>query len=674
MSGEFVHYLNGTEIDEPHGWGDFTEEFDRDHKSRIISIKYESKLTFVHGGYAMLNNLYNTEGYCGIVSYEAKQWCGNDLLTCCKGSIILADCVFNETRCSVECDIADEGVGARIVNNQEIPISPTADKTKNGDDLDTITPVDLVIFRPSDGFFPLGANRRAWDWYDAIRHAVLYITDGEVYATSTWYEALPDEERYCFLDGNELRVAAGDNPRLTYDFKTLFNELAIKYDLWIFATVDVSGNPVLRIEPQSTFFGTTSSTYVQPDIQDLLRGIDTDQVYAKVKVGSDTFKKAIQTGGLSLPFLVLRGQTREEFSFQGVCNSSATLDLVNEWIIDTNAIEDVVVNNNEDFDDDMFLIQYDQDTGDATQGFYLNPANFPALYNEQLQNYLVLDRYDMPSDVGTFYSSVDASFMAHRITATNTPITETGTPAGDTTPGIVQYDNDYTAPNFDTTNTWGNGTVQGNPVSQANSRYTAPVQGFYVLDTTVNWRIIQNIPFMLAGLRNYKHVRIVLSFDHYNAANTLIQSVVIAGAAQYVPGSYQQYHVAGLSMDVGDYVQVVAYFNHSTPTYTGNDIVGPDPNPPFFVSGVTFSLIENSVIATNFVTGGGFLAGGDVSRILRYEYERHITLGDWLNLTATPEDIIPIGGGPTANIPVHVKNAKRTTKTGETTWQMIKRP
>lgn len=673
QNGDFTHLLNGSVVEEPRGWKEFTEEFKRDDKERIIGLSYEATLTFDGQGYDVLNSLYNSDGHCSVATYEVSQLCGDASFVCCRGTIIIADCKFNETKCEAEASIADAGIAARILNNNEIPISPTATETKNGLTLTPQVPVSLEVFTPSTGT-AIVPDRRAWDWYEAIKHAVLYISDNEIEATSAWYEALPDEERYAFLDGNELRVAAGDNPRLVYTFRELFMELALKYDLWIFATQDTDGTPLLRIEPQSTFFGTTVGAYMQPDIQDLVRSIDSDAVYAKVSVGSDTFKKEIQTGGLSLPFFVLRGQTKEEFSFEGTCNSNTTLDLVNEWIIDTNAIEDVLVNANDDYDDDMFLIQYTDSTGAATEGDYLNPNALPSLYNEALQNFLVLQRYDMPSSVGSFYSGIDASFMAEAVAATQTPFNHAFTSAAfDSTPAIVQFDNDYTAPNFDTTNNWGNGTVQGNPVSQANSRYTAPTTGLYNFATLVNWRIIENL-FVIGDDCFARRARIVLSFDLYDAGNVFLQSFTNAPNVVPLPfavGNYQQAWNASIAMNAGDYIELVAYFN--LPAFSTTQIACPTIPPPA-PTGITISLIDGSTIETTFVTGGGFIEGGETSRILRYEYDRPVDLATWVSLTGSPEDIVMIGGSAPANISTHVKSAKRTVVGGATTWTMIRRP
>lgn len=535
--GVILHFLNGTAIEEPKGWEDFSDELVRDIKERIIGTKYKVSLTFTGSGHSFLQGVFDADGPCAIVTYEAKQWCAGVQYSIIRGTVSLSECKFNETRCEVEADIADDGVGARVINNKEIPVSPEAELTKNSKPLTPVTPVALEVFDPAAAAGTwIVTTRTAYDWFDCFQHLVLYITDNTVSLVSDWYGDLDDDERYAIVTGFELRNATGSSAPLVYSFKAVFDELGKKYNLWI-GVERVAGVPVLRLEPEGYFYD-DAGTLIHTDIQDLVRATDLDRLWAKVIVGSDTFIKE-QASALSLPFLPLRGFTKEEFHFEGVCNTSETLDLVNKWIIDTNVIEDVVVNGNDEYDDDIFLIQYNHTTSRATKGDYLNPGANPYLYNEQLQNSLVIERYDLPSAVGAFFSTTDASFQAER-TAPGAPENYTG-PAGTSALAIFQYDNDYTAPNFDTTNSWGNGTVQGNPVSQANSRYTAAAQGYYEFDVSVLWRIDTNIPLVVVPgpipVRAYKSIRIIFQVERYDAANTLIGTpLIITGPYQYTPG------------------------------------------------------------------------------------------------------------------------------------------
>lgn len=668
--GVFIHLIDGNAVEEPRGVPDFSDEIARDVKERIIGTRYKASLTFTGSGYAYLQSVYESGGYCGTVEYEARVWCGGVQYVAIKGEINLAECKFNETKCEVEADIADDGVGARVVNNKDIPVSPTAEATKNDVALTPVPPIDLYVFDPAAAAGTwIATERRAWDWFAALQHAVLYISDNETSIVSDWYTALPVDERYAILEGFELRTASGSNPRVTYTFKELFDEIGKKHNLWIAVERDVSGVPYLRIEPESYFYGSTG-TIQHTDIQDLVRTTDLDRLYAKVSVGSDTFIKEL-SGGLSLPFLVLRGFTKEEFHFSGTCNTDESLDLVSKWVIDTNVIEDAVVNGNDEYDDDLFIVQYNSATGNATKGDYLTPGTNPYLYNEQLQNSLVLGRYDLPSSVGAFFNSTAASFQAERTSAD--PVEFYPLPAGLSSLAIVRYDNDYTAPNNDATNAWGNGTVQGNPVSQANSRYTATAQAYFEFDVSVVWRITQNVPLVVGIQRAYKSIRIVVQVEHYNAANVLIGTPqgLPASTYEYVPGNYVASGTIGLSMDVGDYAQVRYQFQHTAPAIQ-TPFAG--PLPPSFTEGVTVRTMNGSIIRTSFVTGGGFVSGSGVARIIKYEYERDTTPSEWNILAGDPKQQIAIGGGPQVMHNTHLLNAERNIVTGATSWAVIKRP
>ena len=669
--GVIRHFLDDTLVEEPMGVDDFTEELARDVKRRLIGTKYKATLTFVFSGCEYLQAKYNELGFCGIVSYRAIQTCGGIDYPCIRGEINLAECKFNETKCEVEIAVADDGIGARVVNNEDIPVSPGADKTKNGDDITPVSALVVECFRPNGSYGPV--VNAGYDWYDCFVHAVGYITDNAVSVVSSWYPSLPQDERYLLVTGYALRTEAtpAASAPLVYEFKLLFTELAKKYNLWIGVERDTSGNPVLRLEPESYFYSDTG-TLLQTDIQDLVRATDLDRLWAKVKVGSEVFIKE-QATAFPLPFLVLRGFTSEEFHFSGTCNTNQSLDLVNKWVIDTNVIDDILSNNNEEYDDDIFIIQYDHVTLQATQGMYLDPGNAPYLYNEQLQNGLVIARYDLPSSAGAFYGNLDTSFQASR-TAPGAP-EFFDLPAGTSSFQINQFDNDYTAPNFDTSNSWGNGTAQGNPVSQANSRYTAQAQGFYVFDVSVLWRIVKNVPVVFdpAPNRAYKSIRPQVQVERYDAGNTLIGApVTLAFTTEYTPGQYAATGSVGLSLNVGDYVQVVYEFVHTGPLIQ-TPFAGPLPSP-FEPSGVTVRMDNGSVIRTSFVAEGGYVAGGGQARVITYEYERHIDLATWVNLTGDPKQEIGIGGGPQAMHRTHVLNADRNVKTGATTWKVCKRP
>ncbi len=679
MSGEITHFLDGIQVSEPKGWEDFAEELSRDGEKRIITVKYDTSLTFTHDGYEYLDNVFKATGHCGLVTYEARQDCGDVQYVCARGVVIVADVRFNIQRCEAEGRIVDDGVGARIINNLGIPISPQANKSKNSVDITPVPLISVRLFLPSDPEPDYLDGRSGWDWYDAIRHAAQYVTDGGITVVSDWYQALPDNERYFITNGYSVRNPALTLVRTSWSFGDLFYELGKKYNLWMSVERLADGSPRLRIEPESYFY--SSNVWASQNvIPELIRTCDTQRLWAKVSVGGSKSIKETETT-LSLPYIPLRAFVEEEFHLKGVCNTDATLDLVNQWVIDTNVIEDILVNATKDYDEDLFLIQYDINTGYATKGDYLNPGNNPYLYNEALQNGKVIERYALPSEVGAWIDPDDASFKAFRVYADNTPVVYDDPIGGTTTPFQVQFDVDFdlvagnvVAPGFDTTNNWGNGTPQGNFVSQANSRYTAIGVGYYEFDVYLRWQILSNLSITNILTPFSDNVRASLEFtlNRYDSGNNLVSAQTFNTPYVFQPGLYDVTQNIGTSMNIGDYVEVEAFWR-----LTDAENLVPDnpPAPPGgWPAGINLRMRPFSFIASNFIASGGYVSSGGAGRVVTYEYERAVDLASWVSLTGDPRQRIMIGAGPTAGTITHFLRARRNVKTGFTEWNVIQDP
>jgi hypothetical protein len=356
MDGTITHYINGTQVEEPLGWSDFEEELDRDIKERLISVKYSSDLTFTGQGYEMLKEMYEQNGFCQIINYQALQDCAGTTNICARGVIILADAEWNLTRCEVAVPVVDDALGARVINNKAIPISPTAELTKNGLALSPVSTFAIRLHDPQTSSL-LPDSRDAWDWWDAMNHAIAYITDNEVTLVSDWIGSLSDTEQYCLMDGYMLRTFTASPRRVVWSWEELFMDMAGRYNLWLSAERDSSGNPVLRIEPESYFLSTGGGVQ-QLDIQDLKRTVDADRLYAGVEIGSEEFIQQVLATPLSMPYIPLLTHGEERYNFSGVCNTSEQLGLKFKFVSDSNVIEDVILNNNEDYEEKVFIIQY----------------------------------------------------------------------------------------------------------------------------------------------------------------------------------------------------------------------------------------------------------------------------------------------------------------------------
>ena len=671
MDGLTRHYLNGTEVTEPLGWSDFTEELVRDFERRFIAVKYEGQLTFTHDGYELLNNAFLDSGHCGIVTYEARQMCGDGERTVAKGAVIIADVKFNLTRCEAECSIADDGIGSRIINNMEIPVSPNATVTKNSVEITAVPEVDILLFDPQAAVGTyLAGTRKGWDWYEAMKHAVLYITDTQATFVSDFYENLSTDDRYWISNGYSIRSASITVVRTSWTFKSLFEELAKKYDLWIGIERDSDGNPVLRCEEYS-YWSSTSVWGGHPDIQDLIRTCEAARLYAKVDVGCSKAIKETETT-LSLPYIPLRGFVNEAFHLSGVCNTDKALDLVNEWVIDSNVIEDVAVNGNDDYDDDLFLIQYQEDLLQAKKGDYLQPGTNPYLYNEPLQNAEVIDRYDLPSAVGAFYDPVDASFRASGQFGNGVFLN--ANPSTTATFFDIQtaFPNDYTPPNFDPSNAWGNGTPPGTPVSQADSIYTAAATGYYEFECYGTFRVIQQIVSRQGPLAFAHRIALEFVLQRYDSGNNLIsEQTALSDYIYQLNAQTSLTHTFGTSLTATDYVMLRNRFIVLSPSWLPGV---EDVNLGVFSQGITWRRMPEWYIKTNFVAAGGYVEAGGGGPVVRYEFDRHIDAASWVSLTADPKQRVMISGGPTPDIPTHVVTAKRNVSTGKTEWAVLQVP
>ena len=580
----------------------------------------------------------------------------------------MADCEWNIEKCTVDVDVQDESISAKVKNNVRIPISPGADRSKNGLVIEPVTPLDISVFDPSAAVGDyITPARKMWDWMDSLRHAIQYMTDGSIEVVSEWYEALPDSERIAIVGGNQLRTAdtAELSVRITYDWNDIWLELANRFNLWICVRYDANGIAYLSVEPEADMYvdDVAIEALNQPD---LIEYIDRDAIYSAIEVGDD---EGLQNLDLteSLPYLVLRGFSKEKFHFQGVCNIDEVLDLVGEWHADSNTIERVLVTQplEDGYDKDIFIIQYNSYTNNATKGEYVEAGTY--LYNETMQNIEIVNRYNLPSDFGQYFNPVDAGFLASFPglgPANNDPIEAVAVnavelfafPSGQE----ITYTNDTIFPGTDPDDNW----------DIAQQRYTAPAQGFYefVLDTQI---ILSYEPFSppvgQPYTRPFGGVRVIV--ERYDSSDTLISTTTLQHVPGFdlrnLPGPWNISFVAQSNLNVGDYVTFThtratsRVANPFTPTGPRTVIVNPGNN--------------NSVRTTFVATGGGVLTSVDpnAARIVKYEFDRMIPVSEWDILRRDPRSAISTSTSLLLAKTTHASKVTREVVSGNTKFEVI---
>ena len=648
MTGGFDIYLNGTLVASPKDWDGYDQEVVRDYKKRFIRVAYPGTFTMTNeSGYPALRSLFVSD-MCALVDFEAYETCGTGRYQIVKGQIVLADCEWNLNDCTVSVEVQDEAIGARLDNNVRIPVSPLAANSKNGEEIDPCTMLEIEVFDPDDDESTYIAEpRRMFDWLDAMQHCIRYITDSNIEVVSEWYDALPTNERIAICNGYQLRTGdTNDNAqRITYDFNTIWLEIAKRYNLWICVLRDNTGASYLAIEPEGNMFSDTSAIdlYYQ---YELVQSIDRDQLYSAVEVGDED---GIQNLDLqySLPYLVLQGFSQEKFHFQGVCNEDGVLDLTGKWHADTNTIEKVLTIEplSDEYDKDTFLIQYDDYLMRAVKGTYLSEDG-PYLYNEQMLNVNILNRYTLPSDVGAYYDSTDTGFRASGFGPGGW-----GAITSPATIGCLSYvfgsgivDNDVvTPPNNNPSGSW-------DIVLQ---RFTAPAQGYYELEVYMEYSV--------EHLDGTRQSGISVTFEHFDSSDTLLNTQALTIGSTFTQGTNIAQGSAGFVMNTGDYI---------TRTFrrfvcTGNALGG---------SGQVIIQPLGHWTRTKFVAaGGGVLTSVDPggARIVTYEFERLITTSDWNGLINDPRRGVGVSHTGGDLRPCHVMKATRDVVAGRTSFTLI---
>lgn len=674
----FTHYLNGSVIPEPIGFVDFSDELVRDYKLRMIATKYPLDLVFTEGNYDLLRTMF-LGGYCETADYRAVTTCNGEEFECVRGTIKIADIHWNLNKCEAKVPVADDGFGARIANNATIEATPTATKTKNDLDLEPVAPIDIMYFASVGGNLGL---RRSYDWLECMNHIVQLITDNEVVVESAWYDDLPNDERYSIVYGLEMRTATGTTPPPRITYAKTYDELARKYNLLAGIVRNGYGAPVLKIEPESYWNGDPQAPlHFIYDQDDLIQSVDSERLYASMLLGSKVFIKD-QTNQFPYPYLTIRSFTEEVVNVVGTCNTDAQLDLTNDWIIDTNVIYDSIENGNDEYDDDIFLVQYNRISFTATEGRYLVPLSAPLLYNEQLLNINVANRYDLQGNLAQYIGPQDLSFRAE---FTTTPVTNQTydfiVPLSNgveytSTRYVFKYNDDYNSPNFDTGNAWGNGTAQGTPVTQGNSRYTTTSQGFFEFHTYDKWAVAKTA-FSFGASTDLDTVSeehtLRLEVERYDVGNTLQATYTFEDtriATGYTTTAnllriYENDFFFQVPMEAGDYIIVNKVYRFKTQGGDGVYLTSSQTNQ--------FRILPDTFIETSFIaTGGGVIEGDpDNYRAVVHEFTRHVTDGVWDQIKNSPEGNINISTGPQPMYPGVPYVISRKVFTGETTWKLL---
>ncbi|GAG23056.1 unnamed protein product, partial [marine sediment metagenome] len=233
----------------------------------------------------------------------------------------------------------------------------------------------------------------------------------------------------------------------------IVNNIGKKYNLWLFA-LTVDNQSILRLEEES--YLTQSDVIRLDNVREIESNTNLKKFYATVTVGSseaDRDLEGVKTVDVydsmsDFPYIAGMSTCQETWDITGECTGGTTLDILTTWVIDHNKIAAAIIDNDDDLDEDIFLIQYDKSTFKASSERLTEPlTGGPYIYNPELVNMRVLDRFRLQGNLtNNFIQNTDK----FEIGTTNT----SGPHTDDFQWEPVELDDDSSGPFFNDNNRW----------------------------------------------------------------------------------------------------------------------------------------------------------------------------------------------------------------------------
>ena len=354
-------YLDSTLLaDTPKGWDEAKIKSVRDDEVRGLFTTYTTDLDFWGDGFDYIDNIMNND-YCQTIdvlieSDDCTEGVWRDEFN---GVIQLTQISkMDIDKRIVTTKILDESFDAKIDNNKSIKAIVTVGTSKNDVSITPVTAQQILIFDPTDNFNVYEATPAyMYRVYDCFRFIIDYMTDGTVDFVSDVFSG--DYYNWMLCTGSELRQRGNAGEKLEISFKEVFKELHKKTNLSLAIEPNAAGYTNqfrVRIEPTEYFEQDDAIITLES-----IRGIDLDfnktELYSNIEVGSKEFDDDVI---LSYPPINFKAFKKEDFTILGQCNIDKTLNLVSNYIIDTNIIEYINLNGADTkYDKKTFLIVTD---------------------------------------------------------------------------------------------------------------------------------------------------------------------------------------------------------------------------------------------------------------------------------------------------------------------------
>lgn len=343
----------------PKGWDEAKIKSKVDKTIKGLFVEYTTDLIFWGDGFDYIDGVME-DGYCDTIAVliETNDCDVNVWEEEFVGIIQLTQLTkYDVDKRLIETKILDESFDAKIDNNKSIKAFVNVGLSKNGYAIAACTPIGINFFLPTATYptYIVGI-RHGYRVYDCFRFIIDYMTDGGVDFVSDIFST--DYYDWMLFNGKEVRVGTGNGDKLEVSFKELFMELDKKTNL-SFAIEPSSGYSQfqLRLEP-TEYFEQDSEILKLNDVLGIIMSFNRDALYSHIDIGSKDFDDFVL---LSYPPINFKAFKEENYTILGQCNIDKGLNLVSNYVIDTNVIEKLLTTGSSDtkYDKKTFLIVTD---------------------------------------------------------------------------------------------------------------------------------------------------------------------------------------------------------------------------------------------------------------------------------------------------------------------------
>jgi hypothetical protein len=630
----FKFYIDGQLTDQPVNDTSLVTSIKRDNQLGALLITQDVELIYNGNnlpgsgevsGYGLIKTLFDS-GICNEAEIEVyDEVSATDTVLIYMGIIKIPLVSIDHERVLLKTKIQDNSYYSYIRNNKEIKVNLAAIETKSLIPIDAINKYSVDLYNSYMCIYgsfvpPSGVFFHGYRISDVLAFIIKVITDDKISFSSTFLTSL-SSELFLFKGEsllNSYTLYPSSAPLFEVSFQEIFNELDKIYNLVFWIDDTDPNNPIFRIEDYESSFGATE-IYSFDDLLGLIQSVDNQNLYAQVNVGSEVI-----TDGTSVEYTWESGRSyygwkKENFHTLGQCNTKEELNLISEFVLDSNSIQDILILGGTEYIDDYFLIQCDTIddvllTSVATQFEFFGDGG--CYYNLGVNNIYKMQRHSVKFETsfGNFLGQGTDAFKAllgdnggsdiiYQVTNPAAPNYIAPNPVGlyvDPSP----FSNVTTNGGFDGNNNY----------DVINFRYTVPAQG--------NYSFTHQLHLQIAGMFPAEVFDIVNHIKQYDSLSNLITDQF-----HTVPygnnGTFYDTVSGVFFCQTGDIIEGSYQINFS------RNATIPFPGPDRYLA-----VIWDSYLECNGTPDSGInIASGnpDVKKYL-FEFKYNISQSDFLNI------------------------------------------